>query len=492
MARKAALYACSSKDHGDISVEAQWRALRKFAEENGDSIVAEFADRLKTAETEDRPVFREMISEAMSETSRFEVLYCCDTRRFSRRQHHAQMYQHFLKGKGVELVFLKVTKKESMLEPVIVGLMETFKEFHALTRKMEGARGMRENLAQGWRAGGKATTGYKLEKEVVGTRRGSPLTKSRLVRDPETFAEVQRYLKGRARGESRPALQAQMKIEMQYSTLSYIEQNALTYAGHTVWNRHKECADGSYVRDGTGRFRDRSEWQIKRNTHEAMITDAEAEAILNGLEEKKRSGTRYRNSNYLLQSLLVCRCGSRINGAGGYYRCEARCSVPSVKKERLEAAFLDAVFEQVFTPDFLASLNKEVDALLEEEAPEAAREVARLRREIAEIDRKAKESSSVQTEAGQQLSLIERADLLEEERAALAARLEALQAAGDVDVVRITGDEIRGFADQWRVPLEDANIEKRRVILRNLVEKATFNGKVLELVPKAFQENFSA
>ena len=38
-----------------------------------------------------------MITEAKSRQCRFEVIYCFDTSRFSRRQHHAKMYKHLLK-----------------------------------------------------------------------------------------------------------------------------------------------------------------------------------------------------------------------------------------------------------------------------------------------------------------------------------------------------------------------------------------------------------
>jgi len=49
-----------------------------------------------------------------------------------------------------------------------------------------------------------------------------------------------------------------------------VEWNALTYAGHTVWNRHAPNGGGT-------KMRPRSSWQMTRDTHEALISDAEAE-----------------------------------------------------------------------------------------------------------------------------------------------------------------------------------------------------------------------
>jgi site-specific DNA recombinase len=483
MARKAALYVRSSKDRHDVSVDSQCRELRKFASRSGDVVVAEFADRVESAKTDERPAFQAMISEAKSKSCRFQVLYCYDTSRFSRRQYHAQIYKHLLKSQGIELVFLKLPKTESILDPIIESLMEAFDEFHSHKSKMDGLRGMRENIKQGWRAGGKAILGYKLDKQVVGSREGQPLTKSKLVRDPRTFDDVQRYMKGRARGESRRALQAELKTRIPYATLVYLEDSALTYAGHTVWNRHREFVDGKYVGGGKGRYRDRADWEICRNTHEAMITDAEAEAIFRERDKQKNRQTRYRRNHYLLASLVDCKCGARIDGDGGYYRCHNRCGVRSIKKETLERAVLDEVFEQVFTPEFLTALKEEVTALLATQKPDQNHAIAQVRREIRGIDRQVKELAGLLTEVRHRRPLIQRIDSLEDERQSLAVQLEDLQSAEEPKILGMSDSDLEEFAGQWRSDLEGGTMEKRKAMFRQLIHAATFDGEVLELVP---------
>ena len=61
---------------------------------------------------------------------------------------------------------------------------------------MDGLRGMRENIKQGYRAGGKAPVGYKPEKEVAGTREGVPVTKRKLIPDPIQYSVIKEYRKG--------------------------------------------------------------------------------------------------------------------------------------------------------------------------------------------------------------------------------------------------------------------------------------------------------
>ena len=483
MARKAALYLRSSKDRHDVSVDSQSRELTKFATDSGDLVVAEFSDRVESAKTDDRPGFQAMIAEAKSKSRRFNVLYCCDTSRFSRRQYHAQMYKHLLKTHSVELVFLKLPKTDTILDPIIESLMEAFDEFHSQKSKMDGLRGMRENIKQGWRAGGRAILGYKLDKQVVGTRDGKPLTKSKLVPDPKSFGEVQAYLKGRARGQSRRELQAQLSIKVPYSTMVYLEDSALTYAGHTVWNRHREFVDGSYVGPGEGRYRDRSEWEIHRNTHEAMILDAEAKAIFRERDKQKRKKSRFRRNHYLLSSQMRCKCGARIDGDGGYYRCHDRCGVRGIKKETLERAVLDCFHAELFSEDSLADIQAEVRRLLDSQRPQQNHLVAQLKKEIRATKSQIEELASMPTEVKHRRPLIQRIDALEDERQELDARLNDMKQLEKPEILSMKAADLEEFAEKWRIDLEGGTMDKRKAVFRQLIDSAVFDGEKLELVP---------
>ena len=483
MARKAALYLRSSKDRHDVSVESQGRELRAFAEERGDVVVAEFTDRIESAKTDDRPGFQAMVAEAKSKSRRFDVLYCFDTSRFSRRQYHAQIYKQLLKSQGVELVFLKLPKTDTILDPIIESLMEAFDQFHSQKSKMDGLRGMRENIKRGWRAGGRALLGYKLQKEVVGMREGQPLTKSKLVPDPKCFEEVRRYLQGRACGQSRREVQAQLTLEIPYSTLAYIEDNALTYAGHTVWNRHREFVDGAYVGPGRGRYRDPSDWEICRNTHEAMITDEEAEAISRERDKQSKAQSRFRRNHYLLSSLLICVCGARIDGDGGYYRCHDRCGARSIKKETLERAVLDEIFVELFSEEYLSALQAEIAHLRRSQRPQKASLLAQMQKEIREIERQVTELAKLMTQVRHRRPLIARIDNLEDERQSLEAQLKEIRNDDKPTLLDLTNAELQEFAQQWRIELEGGTMDKRKAVFRQLIGAARFDGEELEIVP---------
>ena len=83
-------------------------------------------------------------------------------------------------------------------------------------------------------------------------------------------------------GRTAPRLVRRLKIPWPVTSLNGTEWNALTYAGHTVWNVHNEQTSDGY-KDGEKR-RPRDQWVIQRDTHPPIVSDAVAEALLVQLE----------------------------------------------------------------------------------------------------------------------------------------------------------------------------------------------------------------
>lgn len=155
-------------------------------------------------------------------------------------------------------------------------------QVHSFMSREKGLAGMAENVRQGFRAGGRAPFGYQLEYISTGTiREGEPVKKSKLLPD-DNAPKIDTYLKGRAQGLMGTHLAEKLGLDLARTSLNGIEWNALTYAGHTVWNVHNEKTDDGYK--GGVKHRPRSEWLMQRDTHHPLITDAEAEAILQRLK----------------------------------------------------------------------------------------------------------------------------------------------------------------------------------------------------------------
>ncbi|GAV21145.1 hypothetical protein MMIC_P2125 [Mariprofundus micogutta] len=482
MAKRAVLYLRSSKDRHDVSVESQRRELQRYVSSCGDILVDEFIDKVESAKTANRPAFQDMMAEVKSKQCRFTIIYCYDTSRFSRRMYDAQLYKHLLKKNDIELVFLKLPKSDPLMDSVLESLMEIFDEFHSQKSKMDGLRGMRENVQQGWRAGGRAPVGYCLEKTVVGSRDGEPVTKSKLIPDPKSFYLIKEYLKGVVNGIARMHLVRELGIDIPKTSLIYIEEGALTYAGHTVWNRHNECVDGKYK--GGNRYRDRKDWVIQRDTHEAMISDEEAEAILSKREEERASRKRRRISIYLLTGIVTCRCGANFIGEGGYYRCQKRCGNRGIKKDTLEQIFIEMLFQNLFSPENIEAVKNSIEKKSRKSASKKITKEEELRKKLKSIEKEINGIVDLIQKVKHKRSLLTKLDSLEEERVVIESQMDKVDRSSVPLAINVNSKDIICFMENYKKTFHQINIERKKSMLNNCVGSAILDGNLLIITPK--------
>jgi site-specific DNA recombinase len=315
---KAAMYLRSSKDRSDVSLAAQRHELQKVADSRSLTVVQSYEDAVESGSTEDRPGFIELVRALKNPNRGWDNLLVYDTSRIARRRYIAQAIKHEAKKRGVVILYARMPADlDPVAELVLESVFEAMDEAHSLMSREKGLAGMAQNVRQGWRAGGRAPIGYRLESHPTGAiREGKPVTKTKLVPD-EYAPAVRGYLKARAAGVPRVQAMAESRLDKSPSTMVCVEWNALAYAGHTVWNRH--APEGARVKR-----RAREDWQITRGTHEAFITEAEAEAILSQLETSDigRAVARAKASQSpaLLTGLLFTSEGRAWVAHGKHYR----------------------------------------------------------------------------------------------------------------------------------------------------------------------------
>ena len=86
-----ALYARVSSDRQDVdlSVSAQFRALRDYAEKNGYLVAREYVDEAESGRIADRPQFTKMLDEASKPEAPFKEILVWKFSRFTRKREHA-------------------------------------------------------------------------------------------------------------------------------------------------------------------------------------------------------------------------------------------------------------------------------------------------------------------------------------------------------------------------------------------------------------------
>lgn len=377
--KRVALYLRSSKDRNDVSPDAQRRALVDLANSRGETVVAEFVDSVESGKDKDRPGFQAMLRAIHNPSRGWDTVLMYDTARLSRRREISIIFEETdCRRNGVRVVYRSLPDMPALSELLLKSTMQAMDEYHSLSSRERGLAGMAENVRQGWRAGGKAPLGYRLKRVPTGaSREGAAVTKTVLEPDPVTARWVAMYLQARASGLPLAAAQEQAGLTaVKKSSLIGMEWNALQYAGHTVWNVHAEKTDSGYA--GGSKRRPRADWVIRKDTHPALISDADAEAILSRLQaraEARRAARvveRDRTSEALLGGRLRAPDGRKYWAEADRYRLKGTPS-RSIARGRVDEVVLERVLDDLASGDFAIALMRGTREAMTAGADPAAR-----------------------------------------------------------------------------------------------------------------------
>lgn len=432
---RAVLYLRSSKDRHDVAIDVQRRELTELARARGYAIAGEFADVVESGKDEDRPGLQALLGELYKRDRVWTVVLAMDTSRIARRAAAAYWFEdRECRPRGVSVVYKNLPDMEEAERAIVKAVFHGVDEWHSLVSKRKGLAGMRENVRSGKRAGGRAPLGYQLVHEPTGAvRDGVAVVKSRLVASAQASA-VRVYLVDRAAGIPRHAAARRHLVGIPHTTLLSIERNALTYAGHTVWNRLNERG-----RIGP-RERPRSEWEVKRDTHDRLITDEEAEALLEQLARRSAKRSQKVKHDYLLSGLLTTPAGNPWHGIDrDFYR--------HAKGRRILARRVDRTVVTCLTEDLAG--GRLARALLEHMRarlldPVDGKRLATLRRGLESIDTRIRKLADLAAEASTPAPLLRTMGEKELERQVLAGELEALEreAAAQRSLEAISEDQV--------------------------------------------------
>ena len=473
-----ALYLRSSKDRTDVSIDAQRRELHDLAKSRDLIVLEEFTDAVESGKDSNRPGFQKLLLALKAGKDRsWATIMMVDTSRLARNQYVAHSFMHDCDKVGIKVIFAKTPELDGVTGIILPAVLHAMDQVHSFMSKEKGLAGMAENVRQGYRAGGRAPYGYKLQHIATGAiRDGEPVTKSKLVRDGKNADLIAAFLKGRAVGKSRTAFGEELKIKLPVTTLHGIEWNALTYAGHTVWNVHNEfSSDGGYK--GGFKRRPRDEWLMQRNTHEALITDAEAETILTKLSKGKRE-TQCKPSNYLLTGILETPDGKRWEGDNGYYRTKLEKGSKSIKTHRIDEVVVRSVSENLRSDVFAEALVAQAHADAKKMGDKS--ELDSARKEFATIDVKMKQLLELVTEVKNHTPILRQIEELETRREAAILRVTTAETGVaqrgaferlDMKAARNMLDTIADLADNALLDESSLKMASFKELLRSLLKK---------------------
>lgn len=483
--KRAVLYLRSSKDRSDVSIDAQRHGLQKLAAERNLLIVNEYTDVVESAKSEYRPAFQQLVADLKRPGRAWSVILMIDHSRLSRQPYVGHVFRYEAAKSGVEVVFGMMPELDPVSKIILDSVMDAMAVVHSIMSKQKGLAGMAENVRRGWRAGGRAPRGYRLSTVTTGAvRDGKPVEKS--VLEPSDEAPlVARYLKARALGTPRAKVIRELGIDWTSSSLIAMEWNALTYAGHTVWNRHNETIAGTGGYKDKHKMRPRSEWHVTRDTHAGLISEAEAEAILTQLENSTLgeavSRAKRGISKHMLTGFLAAPDGRLYEGWRDNYRLKANGERNGryVKKESIERAIVAQITADFQSDAFIDALLKAARDAADGAPEDPAKE---LRHEVVALNGQISKASDLALQLEDPAPMLRKIQELEARRRGLAEEINrierehALQSA----LRGVTREQIAERVQELAEEVADADQSRLKGILQAAIERIVLDPQSLE------------
>jgi len=356
MQKAAAYVRYSSDNQREESIDAQIRAIREYAAREGLAVIKVYPDEAKSATTDQRPQFLEMMRDA--ETGVFQAVIVHKLDRFSRDRYDSAYYKRHLKRCGVRLISVLENLDDSPESIIMESVLEGMAEYYSRNLSREVMKGMRETAYQCKHTGGVPPLGYALAEDKT------------YVIDVSNAKTVQIIFEMYAAGQGYSDIIARLKREgLKTRTNRPFGNNSIhdilrneKYRGVYIFNRSKPKING------------------KRNHHQSKdddaiirieggmprIIDDQTWRVVQERMKSNKKGSNSAKELYLLSGLIFCgKCDGAMTGTRKFagrnktlyasYECSTRkrtkeCDMKAINKNMVENAVIEYLEENVFSP----------------------------------------------------------------------------------------------------------------------------------------------
>jgi site-specific DNA recombinase len=491
--KKVAIYArvSSNAQDVDLSISAQLKALRDYANQNGYMVIREFIDEAETGRTAARPAFRQMISLARSPQKPFEVILVWKFSRFARNREDSIVHKAMLRKNGVQVVSINEPVEDTPTGRLLEAFIESLDEYYSDNLGEEVTRGMRESASRGFYLSVKPPYGYRKIRIKDGDKE-----RTKLEIDPEqanvinlVFNEI---LKGKgliqiAKELNGKGIASPKNRTWGKTTLRVLVSNE-AYTGTIVWGRNsKRGFDPIRVENACPVIIEKTLFDKVQETIQTRAFES---------FHPKRSA-----SNYLLSGLAYCGyCGKAMTGTEAksgkfsYYVCgtinhkgAGSCKAKYWNSKTLEANVVRNLKEGILSEENLTKVVEMVNQDVDEKSIEYQNEFNIILQDLNDANQRLERLyDAVETGkipfadlAPRIHDLKARQDKLQERKLQLEADL------SDRRVVLASPETVRRFTTEMRKVLETSEFTEKKSFIRGIVKKIKILGDqaVFEYVP---------
>ena len=484
---RVVLYVRVSSEAQDVelSVAAQLRHLREYAERMGYLVVGVYTDQVESGRTADRPQFQRMIADARKKERPFDMILVWKFSRFARNRQDAVVFKSMLKKHGVRVVSITEPSDDTPMGRMIEGVIESIDEFYSANLAQEVLRGMREAASRGFVVCSGTPYGYRRVKVLDGHKE-----RPRLEPDPATGRVVQRAFKLVLEGSGLKEICATLN------------QEGIVGPRGKPWNRNtvhglltNEAYAGTLVWGRTSRASHAPKSVRVENAWEALVDKETFRRVQETMKERapRKMNPRRVASSYLLSGLVKCATCGRLftgqeakSGRFAYYVCgtllrrgRGTCDAPYLNARRLEELVIEKIKEKVLTEENLRELVRLVNEELDTATHEYGERLKVLEGELADVQRRLERLYDA-LETGK-LHLDDLSPRIQELRQrqdqiiASRAELQELMSERRDEVRDVSG--IVKYVEDMRMLLQESSLSEQKAFIRSFVKEIVVKGK---------------
>ena len=478
--RSAAYARFSSDNQREESIDAQLRAIHEYAQRNGLVVVKEYIDRAKSATTDNRPEFLQMIEDVTDGSFDCVIVHKLD--RFSRNRYDSAFYKRQLKRAGIQLFSVVEHLDDSPESVIMESVLEGMSEYYSKNLAREVRKGLHENALKGVHTGGIPPLGYDLD----------PQTKTLIVNEGE--AEIvrlifNRTLEGYGYGEIMDELN---RLECRTKRGHAFSKNSLysilkneKYIGTYIYNRSaSKDVDGK--RNGH-RQKPREEWIVIEDAIPAIIDKEDFELVKRKMATRMQTRSHsHAKERYFLTSKMECGiCGGsyvgtrRRRGNDGTlwtaYGCNRRqrtksadCRNKEVSKEAVERFVLERLAEYVFDDRYIPKITREYNRHLKAQVGASDGRQRTLQSRLVKMEKEIDRLVDLLMKSSSN-ALLDRLNALEEDKVVLQSELDTVQRQAQERTV--TEAEVRDAFAQIRRLLSAGELGDVKRVIDTYIQK---------------------
>lgn len=390
----------SSDNQHEESIIAQRRSIQDYADRNDIKIVCEYTDEAKTATTDRRPGFLQMIDDITSGRLKVDYVLVQELNRFSRDRYDFAVYKHKLKQHGVRLISVTQPIPEGPEGIILESVIEAMSEHYSANLSKVVIDRMAVHAEKAIHLGGIPPLGYNVD----------PQTRKYVVNEAE--AEIVRSI-----FEMAAVNESYIRIIDRLNSLGHKTKKGNPFGINSISEiLRNEKYSGVYVFNravGKNYSKKRNNHASKDQSDVLRIPGAVPEIIDPILwrkvhdmmnERKEVSPRSTAKEMYILTGKIFCgECGSAFTGnskkggRGGkthyiFYNCAGKrrtriCKNKDIQKDVIENYVLDEI-ENVFNPERIDELADRLIEKYQQQTFDSEAESKQIKANIAIINQR--------------------------------------------------------------------------------------------------------